>query len=250
MNKRTSYFTLLLVLLFILIAINYKSLNGFAEKTFINYEEGVVERVVDGDTLIINNQSVRLLGINTPERGEKYYAEAKKFLEEQTLNKTVKIYFGKDKYDLYNRMLGYIYLEGENINELIVKQGYANIYFPSGKDSYYSSFYSAWTECLSKNINLCEKSQHKCVFCIETELKVDEQLVILANNCDFSCDLTDWTIKDEGRKKYTFEKTILQSNEVINIYSKDFNQKYVWTKAGDSVFIRDSEDKLVLWISY
>ena len=36
-------------------------------------KEAKVKRVIDGDTVVVDGVSVRLLGINTPERGEKLY---------------------------------------------------------------------------------------------------------------------------------------------------------------------------------
>ena len=87
-----------------------------------------------------NKTSVRLLGINTPEKGEIYYGEAKEFLEYQVLNKTIRLENGKDKTDLYGRKLSYIFLGTKNINLELVKEGLANFYFPSGKDINYNDF--------------------------------------------------------------------------------------------------------------
>ena len=46
------------------------------------YYKARVRRVIDGDTIVAESRSIRLLGINTPERGEEYYLEAKEFLED------------------------------------------------------------------------------------------------------------------------------------------------------------------------
>ena len=49
-----------------------------------------VERVVDGDTLVLGNgERVRLIGINAPEKGEPCFGEAKKALQEMVENKQV-----------------------------------------------------------------------------------------------------------------------------------------------------------------
>ena len=92
---------LLAILVVILISLNYNFLDekfaGFLEDS----ETGIVERVIDGDTIVLDNEEhVRLLGINTPEKNEKYYPEAKDFLEKEVLNKTVKIVLGREKKDL------------------------------------------------------------------------------------------------------------------------------------------------------
>ena len=82
MGKRyTQEILLLIVTLIILILFNYSFLDESLENFLIDYEEGVVDRVIDGDTIVINDTTIRMLGINTPERGERYYEEATEFLE-------------------------------------------------------------------------------------------------------------------------------------------------------------------------
>lgn len=242
---------ILLGLIFLLIIINYpfldSALTGFiGEGNFDEFETGIVSRVIDGDTVEINNESVRLLGINSPERGEEGYFEAKEFMEEKALNEEVKIYFEKRKYDKYYRKLGYIYFNGENLNLESVREGYSNFYFPDGKTRRYNSFKEAWEECLSLEKNLCEKSVYWG--CINTKI-LGENLII-KNICS-DLDLYKWSVKDEGRKNFVFgsgEKIGL--GEEIMLTPEDFGENYVWTKTGDSIFIRDDENKLVYWESW
>jgi len=160
MKKESIILILLVIAIFIL---NYSFLDSQLEKVFRNYEMGVVQRVIDGDTAIINNHSVRLLGINSPERGEKGYEEAKQFLSSKILDKKVKLVFGKRKFDRYKRILAYIFLKDENINLESVKEGYSNIYFPEGKTRFYDKFSRAWEICLERKINLCERSNNTCL---------------------------------------------------------------------------------------
>ena len=107
---------ILILLILVLFVINYGFLNDAFEK-FLNTSEKVhVDRIIDGDTIESNSTSIRLLGINTPERGELYFEEAKEFLEEEILNKTVTLKYGKDRRDKYNRTLAYVFLDNININ--------------------------------------------------------------------------------------------------------------------------------------
>lgn len=234
----------LAILICLLIGLNYGFVNNSIIEFLDDSETGMVERIVDGDTVIIKGNSTRLLGINTPERGEKYYSEAKSFLNELILNKTVRLEFGKDKTDKYGRRLAYIIFEGRNINVEIVKNGFANTYIYD-RDVYSSKLEEAWQECLANGKNLCEKSSDKCANCIELKkIDLNKQEIVLKNNCE-SCKLTNWSIKDEGRKKFVFGKFILEDE--ISISSKDFGEDYVWTETGDTLFLRDAEGKLVLW---
>ena len=256
MVKEKFLFVFILIFLFVL---NYSFLDdkliGFLTQS--NLEEIHVDRIIDGDTIESNGTSVRLLGINTPERGEKYYKEAKEFLEELILNETVQIEYGKDREDQYGRTLAYVFYNGENVNQKIIENGFANYYF-LGKDRYYSPFKNNWENCVANNLNICEKSKDKCSQCIEIEkINAKSQEATFNNQCSFSCDLTKWEIKDEGRKKFVFpnfkanaksEFTIVVGNGTSTKQTLFWERKdYVWTKGGDTLFLRDSHGKLVLW---
>jgi micrococcal nuclease len=255
MNKRKQII-LLVLLIFLLFIINYPFLDSAVED-FLSEKE-IVTRVIDGDTVVINNESIRLLGINCPEKGEKYYQEAKDFLNKIVLDKKVSLE-GNTK-DIYFRKLSYLFLEGENINLKIIEEGLANVYILDNK-LYEKELRNAWENCIIKNKNLCEKSEEKCGNCIELKkLDYKSQEIIFYNKCNFDCDLKDWTIKDEGRKKFIFRDFILRRNNEIKIIAGEgINNKntlfwkgedYVWTSAGDTLFLRDDEGKLVLWENY
>jgi len=106
-----------------------------------------VTRVYDGDTIKAEGHDitikVRLVGIDAPETskkkrdpGQPYSDKAKKHLAGLILNKVVDIKgYGLGR---YNRILGVIYLNGNNINLEMVKQGLAEVYrgkVPRGFDS-------------------------------------------------------------------------------------------------------------------
>ena len=146
---------LFIFLFLILLIVNYNFLDGVVSNLLDEHKSEVhVERIVDGDTIKADNLTIRLLGINTPERGEKYHDEAEKFLADLIDNKTVQLEFGKDKIDKYGRTLAYIFLNEENINQKQIDNGFANYYFPSGKDVHYNDFKNAWLSCINENKNL------------------------------------------------------------------------------------------------
>lgn len=104
---------------------------GPAEEQDNNIElEGIVNHVVDGDTLDINNVRVRLALVDTPERGQDGYNEAKDFVKNLCLNKKgqVDIDDGQRRGDRYGREIAVVYCDGININKALVENNLAKIY--------------------------------------------------------------------------------------------------------------------------
>lgn len=113
-----------------------------------NYDDIMVRRVVDGDTLELENgERVRLIGIDTPEVhvSEKLYKDSRRtgrdiaqiqelgrrsseFTKGLVEGKRVSLEFDVEKYDRYKRLLAYVYLkDGTFVNAEIVKAGYASL---------------------------------------------------------------------------------------------------------------------------
>ncbi len=90
-----------------------------------------VIRVLDGDTFETSeNEKIRLIGINTPEKNDIYFEESKNHLIKYILNKNVTLI--KDKYssnrDRNGRLLRYIHIGNEDINLAMIRDGYAFAY--------------------------------------------------------------------------------------------------------------------------
>ena len=100
-----------------------------------------VRRVVDGDTLVLENKErVRLIGVDTPEtkhprRPVEYYGrEASAFTKKMVQGKRVRLEFDQANAhlghkDKYRRTLAYVFLQdGTFLNAEIIKQGYGFAY--------------------------------------------------------------------------------------------------------------------------
>jgi micrococcal nuclease len=90
---------------------------------------GNVTYVVDGDTLDINGIRVRLSLVDTPERGDPGFKEAKEFVKSLCLGKNgeLDVDGGQRRGDRYGREIGIVYCNGVNINEKLVNEGLARI---------------------------------------------------------------------------------------------------------------------------
>lgn len=108
--------------------------------TFAKEYSGTVLSNHDGDTLLVKignkKEKVRLLGVDTAEIAQGYWgAEAQKFTQKLTKGKEIKLETDVQERDKYNRLLAYVYVDGVFLNELLVKEGYAQLltYAPNVK---------------------------------------------------------------------------------------------------------------------
>ncbi|MBU1200688.1 thermonuclease family protein [Patescibacteria group bacterium] len=117
-----------------------------------------VTRVIDGDTVELSTgQSVRLTGVSAPGLKEKFSQEGKAFLEEKLLNQEVKLEYEKGyETDRFNRLNAYVFVGDENINELIIKQGLAEvvIYEKRRKLMYQDELLEAQVQAKKLKLNL------------------------------------------------------------------------------------------------
>ncbi|WP_437201301.1 thermonuclease family protein [Planctomicrobium sp. SH664] len=89
-----------------------------------------VRRVVDGDTLLMENgERVRLLGIDTPETKKEgvpvqpFGPEAHLFTQRMVEGKEVRLEFDRERYDQYHRTLAFVHIDGLLLNEEIIRNG-------------------------------------------------------------------------------------------------------------------------------
>ena len=96
-----------------------------------------VDYVVDGDTIrLTNGQYVRLIGIDTPERGRPYDLAAKRNLDRMVQGKVRLVNpASTDDKDHYGRMLRYLRDGGRDTGLVQIRKGYAHARYDS-RDGY------------------------------------------------------------------------------------------------------------------
>lgn len=126
-------------------------------------ETARVERVIDGDTVVLEDGTrVRLIGIDAPEienryyghRGDPYGEDAKQVLKQMVEGKEVDLKDGLEKEDRYQRRLAYLYLPDHSfVNQQLVEVGAAEAYrkFPH---AFLSQFIEIESQAKKKKIGM------------------------------------------------------------------------------------------------
>jgi len=121
-------------------------------------------RVVgDAPSWVGNYETVRLLGINTPEVGEPFSEEATRYFRTLTMGKTVYVELSPwERRDVHSRLLAYLWVETPEgwvlVNEAILRAGLARllVYYPN-LEKYYCRFLKALTLAQVEKLGLWEK---------------------------------------------------------------------------------------------
>ena len=96
-----------------------------------------VIRVIDGDTIEVlldgKEETVRFLLIDTPETRhpqlgvQPYGQEASAFVHDLLQGETVELEFDGSERDKYGRLLMYVYIDGESVQEMLLRKGLARV---------------------------------------------------------------------------------------------------------------------------
>jgi len=129
--------------LIIIALIFFVSITAHADNELVQTHAPVkLERVIDGDTIVASGRTIRLWGIDTPEKDEPFFLAAKFFLETLLDEGELRCKFIEK--DRYQRSVMHCTVEGRDIGSLMVQMGMAKDY------SRYSGDYYQYEEDLAK----------------------------------------------------------------------------------------------------
>jgi len=122
-------------------------------------------RVIDGDTVDINcgaaRDRVRLLRIDTPERGQLGHREAQQALQEMLEGEEIHLGFeneGRLDRGRYGRVLAYVYADDRNVNVEMVRQGWSEFWTKYGVGRLANTFTEAELEARTRRSGLWDAS--------------------------------------------------------------------------------------------
>lgn len=238
------------VLLFLLN--NYYSVTGL----FFQRKYEII-RIIDGDTIELSNgEKVRLIGINAPEKGKRYFDEAKNYLE-MLVGEKISLEYENGIRDPYGRLLAYVFWNKRNINVEIVKNGLAHTYKINEISKYKKELLDAENYAIERGIGIWKRSNYSS--CIKVNFYyMDNEKLIIKNICNFSINLNKWYIEDESHNVLYIKNFNITPNKEVIICIRSFDDcdyilesKYnIFDKKSDKIFLRDENGLLVFYYKY
>lgn len=127
-----------------------------------------VQRVVDGDTFIANQNGkeikVRLIGVDTPETVkpntpvQPFGKEASNYTKKTLTNQDVYLEYDKEKQDRYGRTLAYVWISKDRMyNKELVEKGLAREKYFSPNGKYRNVFIEAQNKAKQQKLNIWSK---------------------------------------------------------------------------------------------
>ncbi|MCZ7569006.1 MAG: lamin tail domain-containing protein [Ardenticatenaceae bacterium] len=229
----------------------------------------VVVRIVDGDTVQLDTgETVRLVGINTPERNQPFDEEATAFTRQLLLDKPVRVETDVEPRDRYGRTLGYLFLpDGTFANLEIVRNGYAPAWNIEPNSRYRDQFAQAEAEARAAHRGIWAASAALLrIVGIEADPpgpddeNLNGETVTLKNAGSTPVRLADFRLSDRSNTTYIFPDVTLSAGKMIVVHSgrgrDDAGNLYwnsarsIWNNDGDTAFLRDPNGNSVDVYSY
>jgi len=228
-----------------------------------------VANVIDGDTLdLADGQRIRYLGINTPEREQAGYNEAKSLNQRLVKGKTVQLEFDVEKTDQYGRTLAYIWADGVLVNRELLRQGYATMLFVPPNERYKAEFKQAEQEARQAKLGIWQGSSVPLKITKiqanapgEDNVNPNGEWIEITNQGKKAVAMRGYLLKDSANNMYTFGNFTLAAGATVRIHSGQGQDNAttlfwgmvdnsVWNNDSDTAFLRDTQGGLVDSYSY
>ncbi|WP_048691565.1 thermonuclease family protein [Catenovulum maritimum] len=160
------------------------SFSGFADtcKARQYHSQVEISQVIDGDTFrLTSGQSVRLIGINTPEINHKNLAdseplarEAKAYLSELIINDKVNLVLDSELVDKYNRMLAHVFnTKGENLQQALIAKGYADARVYGDNKKYWRCYFNTELKARNQHLGIWQHKKWKATLANKARAKIN-----------------------------------------------------------------------------
>jgi micrococcal nuclease len=238
-----------------------------------NMISAMVIEVLDGDTYIVEIlnpdsglqriETVRLLGVDTPElaKGEYYSAEAKDYVERKILGKKIGLVLTDIYRDAFCRLLTYVRLDnGDYLNEDLITNGFARI-FQGKQHEKYDRYMEIQEGAMEDAVGLWKSPEQgvKIVYIYNFQRC---EYIAIQNTSSKEVHMSNWAIGDKTEILFQFpESVVLSAGGIVKVYSGSgcfestddimtIGSKPIWNNDGDTAYMYDDSMELIDTYSY
>lgn len=237
----------------------------------------VVTSVTDGDTFDVDLdgtvETVRIIGVNAPESGECFAAEATAFLREVIEGRRVDLVTDVSDRDQYGRLLRYVLVDGTDVGVELVRNGFALARrYPPDTDRA-AILEVAQLDAQSADVGLWAPDacgappggagrlgfgQIRFDATGDDNTNLNDEWVQVVNLGSSPVELTGWGLKDESASnRYAFpDGFVLRSGATVTVRTgcgpdtaTDLHWcqtgSAVWNNSGDTAFLLDPAGNIV-----
>ena len=238
-------------------------------------EPATLVRVDDGDTIVVRTSAdeatVRLVGVNAPERGE-CGADAATTRLRSLLGSPGPMRLARDVSDTdqYGRLLRYVEVDGLDVGGVLVREGFAlaRRYPP---DLARAATYDA-AQAAAEHDRVGLWARNACgpaaaavlAFVVvhpdaagDDNKNLNDEYVVLENRGSAPVDLTGWVVRDTSSShRYTFRSLVLAPGARVTLRSgcgtETATERFwcasgsaIWNNSGDTAYLLDPSGNIV-----
>lgn len=229
---------------------------------------GTITRHVDGDTFEVAIadpprgmravERVRLMGIDTPERDEPLFAEARAHVERRAGAGLVYLAFDFRRRDQFDRLLAFVYLpDGTLLNAELLETGLAVVYRGDDLMYFLPQFEDLERASRSRELGVWHGRAGSGVIIVDIANQSRDEHVLLRNDGDTAVDISGWRIlDDDGDGLMIPSHVVLAPGDTLAVGSgtgcvethhpcRQLSTKNIWSNSGDVAELRDGRGAVV-----
>ena len=195
---------------------------------------GPITRVVDGDTLDVNNMRFRLSLVDSPEVGQEGFYPAKDFVESLCLDKNAEVDLDDgQRRSSFGREIGVVYCDGVNVNEALIQNNLAVIDTAFCENSEFAT--EAWADVQ------CDTNGNPRQYSVKSDpdtVKDPNPLNLDYGDDNRSYDLvTKWGSSGKGEGQFNHPASVDTDDNGQRLYVADLDNHRIQVLDGDGNYI-------------
>ena len=227
-----------------------------------------VTRHVDGDTFEVAiadpaygmraKEKVRFMGIDTPERNEPLFDEARAHVERRAGAGPVYLAFDFRRRDQFDRLLAFVYLaDGTLLNAELIEAGLAVVYRGDDLMYFLPQFEDLEREARSRQLGVWKGRAGSGVIIVAIANHSRDEHVLLRNDGNAAVDISGWRLlDDDGDGLMIPSRVVLDPGDSLAVGSgtgcvdthhpcRQLSTKNIWSNSGDVAELRDGRGTVV-----